>query len=83
MFVSMEEIEQVLSEYKANRNVVLTRNDDPEIVAKTKEYEQNLRAEYAAKKKAELRDIDISIEAVERIKARAKEESEKTENQEV
>lgn len=81
MFVPMEEIEKALADYKLQRQTVSARNDEPEIVANVKQYEQNVRAEYAAKKQAELRDIDISIEAVERIKARAKEE-EKIENQE-
>lgn len=75
MFVPMEEIEKALAEYKLQRQNVSTRNDEPEILAKVKEYEQNVRAEYAVKKSAELRDIDISIEAVERIKARAVEEN--------
>lgn len=81
MFVPMEEIEKALADYKTQRQNVSVRNDEPEIVAKVKQYEQDVRAEYAAKKQAEIRDIDISIEAVERIKARAKEE-EKIENQE-
>lgn len=81
MFVPMEEIEKALADYKLQKQTVSARNDEPEIVANVKQYEQNVRAKYAAKKQAELRDIDISIEAVERIKARAKEE-EKIENQE-
>ena len=81
MFVPMEEIEKALADYKLQKQTVSARNDEPEIVAKVKQYEHDVRAEYAAKKQAELRDIDISIEAVERIKARAKEE-EKIENQE-
>lgn len=81
MFVPMEEIEKALSDYKLQKQNVSVRNDEPEIVAKVKQYEQDVRAEYAAKKQAEIRDIDISIEAVERIKARAREE-EKIENQE-
>lgn len=81
MFVPMEEIEKVLIDYKNQKQIVASRNDEPEIQAKLKEYEQGLRADYAAMKQDELHEIDISIEAVERIKARAKQE-EKIENQE-
>ena len=79
MYIPMEEIENALAEYEEQKHVILRRNDDAEIVEKVKAYEQELRNEYDAKKQSELRDIEISIEAVERIKSRALDENQNLE----
>lgn len=73
MFVSINDVDSILNSLKTNRQSVAARNDEPEIVAKVKEYEKQLRAEYAEKKQAELHEFDVRIEVVEQVRAMAQE----------
>ena len=41
---------------------------ETEIAEKVKKYEEKLREEYAAKKANKIKDMDISIEAVKRVR---------------
>ena len=68
--VYQTELTKILSEYEQERADIIARSDEEKIVEAVREYEQKLRAEYAAKKEKQLKDIDISIEAVKRVKER-------------
>ena len=68
--VYQTELTKILSEYEQERADIIARSDEEKIVEAVREYEQKLRAEYAAEKEKQLKDIDISIEAVKRVKER-------------
>lgn len=71
-----EAIMQMLTELRQKKAVITSRNDEAEISAKVKEYEAQVRAEYMAKKQAELHDLEIEEQAIERVKARLEAEVE-------
>lgn len=68
MLQYIEEIDKILSEYVLSKQAIEAEDYEAEIAEKVKKYEEKLREEYAAKKANEIKDIDISIEAVKRVR---------------
>lgn len=68
MLQYIEEIDKLLSEYILSKQAIEAEDYETEIAEKVKKYDEKLREEYAAKKAADIKDIDISIEAVKRVR---------------
>ena len=68
MLQYIEEIDKLLSEYVLSRQAIEVEDYETEIAEKVKKYEEKLREEYAAKKANKIKDMDISIEAVKRVR---------------
>ena len=68
MLQYIDEIDKLLSEYIASRQAIEAEDYEAEIAEKVKAYDEKLHEEYAAKRTADIKDIDISIEAVKRVR---------------
>lgn len=68
MLQYIEEIDKLLSEYVLSKQAIEAEDYEAEIAEKVKKYEEELREEYAAEKANKIKDIDISIEAVKRVR---------------
>ena len=68
MLQYIEEIDKLLGEYVLSRQAIEVEDYETEIAEKVKKYEEKLREEYAAKKANKIKDMDISIEAVKRVR---------------
>ena len=66
MLQYIEEIDKLLSEYVLSKQAIEAEDYETEIAEKVKAYDEKLHEEYAAKRTADIKDIDISIEAVKR-----------------
>lgn len=70
MAVTLEDFERARLDYENQKQVVASENNDVEIAEKVQAFEKALREEYAKAKQIKLREIEISIEAIERLKQR-------------
>ena len=68
MLQYIEEIDKLLGEYVLSKQAIEAEDYEAEIAEKVKKYEEELREEYAAEKANKIKDIDISIEAVKRVR---------------
>lgn len=68
MLQYIDEIDKLLSEYIVSKQVIEAEDYEAEIAEKVKAYDEQIREEYAAKRAADIKDIDISIEAVKRVR---------------
>ena len=68
MLQYIEEVDKLLSEYVLSKQAIEAEDYEAEIAEKVKKYEEELREEYAAEKANKIKDIDISIEAVKRVR---------------
>lgn len=68
MLQYIDEIDKLLSEYIVSKQVIEAEDYEAEIAEKVKAYDEKLHEEYAAKKADEIKDIEISIEAVKRVR---------------
>lgn len=68
MLQYIEEIDKLLGEYVLSRQAIEAEDYEAEIAEKVKKYEEKLREEYAAEKANKIKDMDISIEAVKRVR---------------
>lgn len=76
--VTLEDINAVIEHYEAEKEKLITGDNETEIAVKLAEYEAQLRKEYSAKKDEELHDIEVAIAAVEKLKAMAKDSEDLT-----
>lgn len=68
MLQYIEEIDKLLGEYVLSRQAIEAEDYEAEIAEKVKKYDEELREEYATKKANKIKDMDISIEAVKRVR---------------
>lgn len=68
MLQYIDEIDKLLNEYIVSKQVIEAEDYEAEIAEKVKAYDEKLHEEYAAKKADEIKDIEISIEAVKRVR---------------
>lgn len=68
MLQYIDEIDKLLSEYIVSKQAIEAEDYEAEIAEKVKAYDEKLHEEYAAKKADEIKDIEISIEAVKRVR---------------
>lgn len=68
MLQYIEEVDKLLSEYVLSKQAIEAEDYETEIAEKVKKYEEKLREEYATEKANKIKDIDISIEAVKRVR---------------
>lgn len=68
MLQYIDEIDKLLNEYIVSKQVIEAEDYEAEIAEKVKAYDEKLHEEYAAKKANKIKDMDISIEAVKRVR---------------
>lgn len=68
MLQYIDEIDKLLNEYIVSKQAIEAEDYEAEIAEKVKAYDEKLHEEYAAKRAADIKDIDISIEAVKRVR---------------